>query len=108
MTHTNTPFHRLTQLLHDHRHALTGADLVAQKEALDLLQAVVHVELREVRTAIVLELQPTLVEAEAIGALYDARRQRRETPPTAETERRHCGMRSHAPDCDCRGMGGDR
>ena len=49
MSQTNTPYARLTQALAEHRFALTGYDLKAQRAALEVVQALVQAELQQVR-----------------------------------------------------------
>ena len=45
-----TLYHRLERLLCDHRPALTGSDPLSQESALNVLQALIHEELKKVRT----------------------------------------------------------
>ena len=51
MPRVDTPYQRLMQRLFDHRLALTGTDPAAQEAALDVLQALIHEELRKVRAS---------------------------------------------------------
>ena len=50
--HTDTIYHRLTQLPCEHRVALTTGDSHACLAALEQLQARVHVELQQVRASV--------------------------------------------------------
>ena len=53
MSEMNTPFHRLTQALAEHRFALTaqpGEDVQSQRAALEVIQALVQAELQRVRS----------------------------------------------------------
>ena len=49
----DTPYRRLMQKFFDHRLALTGTDPAAQEAALDVLQALIHEELRKVRASVI-------------------------------------------------------